>query len=153
MDVVRASVHAWCIAHVSWPLLHVRMLINFWSMYFILLKSVVHGHGQGKCLGMCLVLQPRASCVMSLWHVPMFQCAACERLKMLAVHGHGRGTCLCTCLVQQQCVSSAVAFAVCINADKYSVMFLISLHWLCMGMDETLALVHALCSNSVSSVP
>ena len=32
-------------------------------------------------------------------------------------------------------------------------MFLISLHWLCMGMDEACTLVHALCSNSVSPVP
>ena len=55
--------------------------------------------------------------------------------------------------VHQRCVSCTVAFAACVNADKYSVMFLISLHWLCMGMDEARALVHTLCSNSVSRVP
>ena len=31
-------------------------------------------------------------------------------------------------------------------------MFLVSLHLLCMGMDEARALVHALCSSSVSRV-
>ena len=70
----------------------------------------------------------------------------------LVVHGHGRGTLLGTCLVQQQCVSCAVAFAACINANKCCVTFLISLHWLCTGMDEARALVHALCSSSVSCV-
>ena len=38
------------------------------------------------------------------------------------------------------------------TAKKCSVLFLISLHLLCMGMDEACALVHALCSCSVSSV-
>ena len=47
----------------------------------------------------------------------------------------------------------AVAFAECVNADKYSVVFLISLHWLCMGMDEARALVHALCNSNVSRMP
>ena len=56
--------------------------------------------------------------------MPMFQCAGCERLKMLAVHGHGRGTCLCTCLVYAACI---VAFVACENADKFSVMYLILL--------------------------
>ena len=32
-------------------------------------------------------------------------------------------------------------------------LFLISLHWLCMRMDEVRALVHVLCNNSVSRVP
>ena len=70
----------------------------------------------------------------------------------LGVHGHGRGMCLGTCLVQQQCVLCAMAFAACVNADKYSVMFLILLHWLRTGMDESRPLVHALCSCSVSPV-
>ena len=77
----------------------------------------------------------------------------CQCFNMLAVHGHGRGTRLGTCLVQQQCVSCVVVFAVCVNANKCSAIFLILLHWLCMGMDEARALVHALCNNSVSHVP
>ena len=77
----------------------------------------------------------------------MFQCAGCERLKMLTMHGHGRGTCLCTCLVYAACV---VAFVVCVNGDEFSVMYLVLLHQFCMGMDEARALVHILCSNSVS---
>ena len=39
----------------------------------------VHWHGRGKHLGMCLVLQPHASCVGSL--------EMCQCLNMLAVHG------------------------------------------------------------------
>ena len=35
------------------------------------LKSVVLGHGRGKRLGMCLVLEPHVSCVTSLQHVSM----------------------------------------------------------------------------------
>ena len=71
---------------------------------------------------------------------------------MLAVNGHGRGTRLDTCLVQQQCASYVVASAACVIANKCCVLFLISLHLLCMGMDEARALVHALCSCSVSPV-
>ena len=70
----------------------------------------------------------------------------------VAVHRHGRGTRLGTCLVQQLCVLCAVAFATCVNGDKRFVMFLISLHWLYTGMNEACALVHALCSSSVSHV-
>ena len=70
----------------------------------------------------------------------------------LVVHGHGRGTHLGTWLVQQQCVSCAIAFAACVNVDKCYVVFLIPLRWLCTGMDEARALVHALCSSSVSLV-
>ena len=40
----------------------------------------VHGHGRGKRLGTCLVLQPHVSGVMSLQHMPMFHSASCERL-------------------------------------------------------------------------
>ena len=69
-----------------------------------------------------------------------------------AVHRHGRGTRLGTCLVQQQCVSCAVASAACVAANKCCVLFLISLYLLCTGMDEERALVHALCSCSVSPV-
>ena len=70
----------------------------------------------------------------------------------LAVNGHGRGTRLGTCLVQQQCVSCVVASIACMTAKKCSVLFLISLHLLCTGMDEARALVRALCSCSVSPV-
>ena len=66
------------------------------------------------------------------------------------VHGHGRGTRLGTCFVQQQCVSCAVVSATCVTANKCCVLFLISLHLLCMGMDEARALVRALCNSSVS---
>ena len=51
-----------------------------------------------------------------------------------------------------QCVSCVVASAACVIAKKCSVLFLISLHLLCTGMDEARALVHALCSYSVSPV-
>ena len=69
------------------------------------------------------------------------------------VHGHGRGTLLGTCLVQMQCVSCVVASAACVAPNKCCVFFFISLHLLCMGMDEARALVHALCNCSVSSMP
>ena len=62
---------------------------KFFIYVLHLLKLAVHGHGRGKRLGSCLVLQSHASCVVSLQHVPMFQCVGCERLKMVAVHGHG----------------------------------------------------------------
>ena len=68
------------------------------------------------------------------------------------VHGLGRDTRLGTCLVQQQCVSCIVASAACVAAKKCSVLFLISLHLLCAGMDEARALVLALCNSSVSPV-
>ena len=72
------------------------------------------------------------------------------------VHGHGRGTCLGTCLVQLQCVSCVVAPAACVTADKCSVLLLITGRWLCTGMDEARALVHALvhalCNSSMSRV-
>ena len=57
-----------------------------------------------------------------------------------------------TCLVQLQCVSYVVASAACVTAKKCSVLFLISLHLLCAGMDEARALVRASCSSSVSPV-
>ena len=100
-------------------------------MYLVLLKSAVHGYGRGKRLGTSLVLQLHESCVVSLQYVPVFQCASCERLKMLAVHSHGRGTCLCTCLVYAACV---VAFVACVNGDEFSLMYLILLHQFCMGV-------------------
>ena len=82
----------------------------------------VHGHGRGKCFRTCLVLQPHASCVVSLQHVPMFHYDGCERLNMLDVHGHGRGMCLGTCLVYAACV---MAFVACINGDEFSVIYLV----------------------------
>ena len=83
-------------------------------MYLILLKSSVHGHGRGKRLGTCLVLEPCAQCVVRSQNVPMFQYAGCARLNMLVVHGHGRGTHLGTCLV---CATCAVAIVVCVTSD------------------------------------
>ena len=68
------------------------------------------------------------------------------------MHGHRRGTCLGTCLVEQQCVSCVVTFAACVAANKCCVLFLISLHLLCTGMDEARALVRALWNSSVSRV-
>ena len=62
---------------------------------------------------------------------------------MPAMNGHGRGMRLGTCLVQQPCVFCAVASAACVTANKCCVFFLISLHLLCMGMDEACALVRA----------
>ena len=48
-----------------------------------------------------------------------------------------------TCLVQQPCVFCAVASAACVTANKCGVVFFISLHFLCTGMDEARALVRA----------
>ena len=76
---------------------------------------VVHGHGRGKRLGTCLVLEPRALCVVNLQHAPMFQYAGCARLIMMVVHGHGRGMRLGTCLV---CAACAVAIVVCVTSDE-----------------------------------
>ena len=47
---------------MSWPLFHVRMLINFLFMYLVLLKSAVNGHGRGTRLGTFLV---NAACVVA----------------------------------------------------------------------------------------
>ena len=68
------------------------------------------------------------------------------------MYGHGRGTRLGTCLVQLQCVSCVVTSTACVTAEKCSVLLLIIKHRLCMGMEEARALVHALCSCSVSLV-
>ena len=68
------------------------------------------------------------------------------------MHRHGRGTRLGTCLVQLQCVSCVVASAACVTANKCCVLFFISLHLLCTGIDEARALVHALCNSNVSCV-
>ena len=47
-----------------------------------------------------------------------------------AVHRHERGTRLGTCLVNAACV---VAFVACVNADKFSVMYLIFIKSLMHG--------------------
>ena len=52
-------------------------------------------------------------------------------------------------LYSVSCVAASVA---CMTAKKFSVLFLISLHLLCTGMDEARTLVCALCSYSVSPV-
>ena len=38
---------------------------------------VVHGHGRGKRLRTCVVLEPCASCAVSLQNVSVFDCAGC----------------------------------------------------------------------------
>ena len=58
-----------------WPLLLVRMLINFLFMYMILLKSAVHRHGRGTCLDTSLVYAP---CVMVF--------VACENADKFSVY-------------------------------------------------------------------
>ena len=73
MDEARASVHAECTPPMSWPLLRVRMLINFLFMYLILLKSAMHRHGRGMRLGTYLVQQQCVSYVLTLQHVSMFR--------------------------------------------------------------------------------
>ena len=85
----------------------------------------VRGHERGKSLGTCLLLEPGASGVMSLQHVPMFHSASCECLNMLIVHGHGQGTRLATCLVYAAFV---VAFVACVNGHEFFVLYLILLH-------------------------
>ena len=109
----------------------------------------MRGHGGGKRLGTCLVLQPDASGVVSLQHVPMFHSVGCERLNMLVVHAHGRGTHLGTCLVYAAFV---VAFVACFNGYEFSVLYLILLHQLCMGMNGASALVRAFCLSCVRPV-
>ena len=47
----------------------------------------------------------------------------------------------------------AMAFVACMNVHKCCVMFLILSWRLCTGMDEARALVHVLCSSSMSCVP
>ena len=60
-------------------------------------------------------------------------------------------------LVHALCISVVClvcrGLCACVNANKCSVMFLISLYWLCTGMDEARVLVHALCNTSVSCIP
>ena len=114
MDGVRASVHAWCTPHVSWPLLHVRMLINFLFMYFILLKSAVHRHEGGTHLGTCLV---NAACVVGFVacvNADKFSVMYLILLKSL-MHGHGRYTRLGTCLVYTPSFVACVAYEMLIN--------------------------------------
>ena len=104
------------------------------------------GHGRGKLLGTCLVLEPCALGVVSLQHVPMFHSIGCERLNIMVLHGHGRGTRLGTCLVYAAFV---VAFVACFNGFEFSVLYFILLHQLCMAMDDASILVHALCLSCV----
>ena len=49
------------------------------SNVFKFFMSVVHGHERGKRLCTCLVLQPGASGVVSLQHLPMLEYASCAR--------------------------------------------------------------------------
>ena len=68
--------------------LHVRMLINFLFMYFILLKPAVHRHERGTRLGTCLV---KATCVVAFVAcviVDKFSVMYLTLLKSL-MHGHG----------------------------------------------------------------
>ena len=120
MDDVRASVHAWCTPHVSWPLLHVRMQINFLFIYFISLKSAVHRHEGGTYLGTCLV---NTTCVVGFVacvNADKFSVMYLILLKSL-MHEYGRYTRLGTCLVY---TPSFVAFVACEHANKFSVYVL-----------------------------
>ena len=102
----------------------------------------VHGHGGGKRLGTCLVLQPGASGVVSLQHVPKFHFASCERLNMLVVHGHGRCKSLGTCLVLElraSCVTRLqhvpmFEYASCARAwTRYAPQYMPSVCYVCCG--------------------
>ena len=68
------------------------------------------------------------------------------------MHGHGRGTHLGTYLVHQQCVSCVVASAACVTTNKCCVLFFISLHLLCTGMDEARTLWYMPCAIAVCLV-
>ena len=114
MDGVRASVHAWCTSHVSWPLLHVRMLINFLFMYLILLKSAVHRHEGGTHLGKCLVNAACAVGFVACVNADKFSVMYLIVLKSL-MHGHGRYTRLGTCLVYTPSFVACVAYEMLIN--------------------------------------
>ena len=100
--------------------MHVRMLINFLFMYFILLKSVVHRHERGTRLGTCLVNTTCVVAFVACFNADKF-CVMCLILLKSPMHRHGRGTGLGTCLVYAPCV---VAFVACENADKFSVYVL-----------------------------
>ena len=82
--------------YVPWPLLHVRMLIKFLFVFFISLKSAMHGHKRGMRLGTCLV---NAACV-----VAFIACVNDDKFSVMylillksLVYGHGRGKWLGTC--------------------------------------------------------
>ena len=101
--------------------------------YFNMLA--VHRHGQGKRLGTCLVLQPGESGVVSLQHVLMFHYAGYAQ----AWRRH----------VPQYVPSTSAAFILCC---EFVACANVSIFWLCMGMDEASALVHALCFSWVCRV-
>ena len=61
-----ALVRALCCSRVSVSVLLVYSMRQCFNM------PVLHGHGRGKRLGTCLVLQPCVSCVVSLQHASMF---------------------------------------------------------------------------------
>ena len=50
-------------------------MLQLYLMHSNFFKSAVHGYGRGKRLGVCLVLQPYASVVVSLQRVSMFHYA------------------------------------------------------------------------------
>ena len=68
MDEASALVRTLCFSRV-------RRVSWVCSMCQCFIMLVVHVHGRGMRLGTCLVLQPHASCVVSLQHVSMFQYA------------------------------------------------------------------------------
>ena len=70
MDATSALVHALCSSSV-------HCVLGVCSMCQCSNMLATDGHGQGKRLGMCLVLQPRASCARSLQHMLMFEYAGC----------------------------------------------------------------------------
>ena len=119
------------------------------------ITPAVNGDGRGMRLGTCLVQQQCVFCAVASAACMIANkcCVFFLYFIALVVHGHGRGTRLGTCLVQLQCVSCVIASAACVAPNKCCALFLISLHLLCTGMDEACALVRALCSCNVSSVP
>ena len=92
----------------------------------------VRKHGRGKRLGTCLVLEPRASGVMSLQHVSMFEYVGCAWEWMMQASWY-----------------VPCAQAACIRCREFAACVSVSICWLCTSMDEASALVRALCSSRV----
>ena len=86
----------------------------------------VHGHGRGKRLGMCLVVELRASCVVSLQHVSMFEYAGYARVWTMEA------------LWYVPCAGAT--YVVC---HEFTACAYVLIGWLCMGMDEARASVRA----------
>ena len=95
----------------------------------------MRGHGGGKRLSTCLVLEPRASGVVSLQHVSMFQYVGCDWAWTMQAPWY------------MPCASAG-----CVGCREFATCVNVSLCWLCVGMDEACASVRALCFSHIHPV-